>query len=151
MVSKLIELNPLSNGWEKIGQAVLSRPRRLWGWTMALMIPFAAVGVLSWNHLSYGLMSELPSTDASVVGAKAIQGHFPEGTAGPLTVLLANDQMNFKSSEAKDKIAELVSSARSVEEARTVFETLQKTVQSGKKSAPQSLSEAVTNIQHRNY
>ncbi len=44
----------------------------------------------------------------------------------------------------KDKIAELVSSARSVEEARTVFETLQKTVQSGKKSAPQSLSEAVT-------
>ncbi|WP_339907752.1 MMPL family transporter [Symmachiella dynata] len=107
LMSKLIELNPLSNGWEKIGQAVLSRPRRLWGWTMALMIPFAAVGVLSWNHLSYGLMSELPSTDASVVGAKAIQGHFPEGTAGPLTVLLANDQMNFKSSEAKDKIAEL--------------------------------------------
>ncbi|TWU13782.1 putative membrane protein YdgH [Symmachiella macrocystis] len=112
LMSKLIELNPLSNGWEKIGQAVLEHPRRLWGWTMAIMIPFAAVGVLSWNHLSYGLMSELPSDDASVVGAKAIQRHFPEGTAGPLTVLLANDQMNFNSSDAKDKIAELTTILR---------------------------------------
>ncbi|QDU46959.1 Putative membrane protein YdgH [Symmachiella dynata] len=112
LMSMLIELNPLSNGWEKVGQAVLNHPRRLWGWTMALMIPFAAVGVLSWNHLSYGLMSELPSDDASVVGAKAIQGHFPEGTAGPLTVLLANDQMNFNSSDAKEKIAELTAILR---------------------------------------
>lgn len=47
--------------------------------------------------------------------------------------------------QQKNKIADMVSEARSVEEARTIFETLQKTVagQQNKKS-PQSLSEAVT-------
>ena len=47
--------------------------------------------------------------------------------------------------QQKNKIADMVSEARSVEEARTIFETLQKTVagQQSKKS-PQSLSEAVT-------
>ena len=47
--------------------------------------------------------------------------------------------------QQKNKIAELVSGARSVEEAKMVFETLQKTMagNSGKKT-PQSLSEAVS-------
>jgi gamma-glutamyl phosphate reductase len=38
----------------------------------------------------------------------------------------------------------MISEAQSVEEARTVFDTLQKTMQSAKKASPQSLSEAVT-------
>ena len=46
--------------------------------------------------------------------------------------------------QQKSKIAELVSTARSVEEAKMVYETLQKTMAGIKRSAPQSLSEAVS-------
>ena len=46
--------------------------------------------------------------------------------------------------QQKAKIAELVSGARSVEEAKMVYETLQKTMAGIKKAAPQSLSEVVT-------
>ena len=46
--------------------------------------------------------------------------------------------------QQKAKIAELVSGARSVEEAKMVYETLQKTMAGIQKSTPQSLSEAVT-------
>ena len=47
--------------------------------------------------------------------------------------------------QQKNKIAEMVSGARSVEEAKMVFETLQKTMANVlQKNIPQSLSEAVT-------
>jgi len=46
--------------------------------------------------------------------------------------------------QQKNKIAELVSGARSVEEAKMVYETLQKTMAGIDKAAPQSLSEVVT-------
>jgi len=46
--------------------------------------------------------------------------------------------------QQKVKVAELVSAARSVEEAKMVYETLQKTMAGIQNTAPQSLSEAVT-------
>ena len=46
--------------------------------------------------------------------------------------------------QQKAKIAELVSGARSVEEAKMVYETLQKTMAGITKDAPQSLSEVVS-------
>ena len=46
--------------------------------------------------------------------------------------------------QQKKKVAELVSTARSVEEAKMVYETLQKTMAGFQKETPQSLSEAVT-------
>ena len=46
--------------------------------------------------------------------------------------------------QQKAKIAELVSGARSVEEAKMVYETLQKTMAGITKEAPQSLSEVVS-------
>lgn len=46
--------------------------------------------------------------------------------------------------QQKNKIAEMVDKARSVEEAKLIFETLQKTMARTKKAAPQSLSEAVS-------
>ena len=46
--------------------------------------------------------------------------------------------------QQKAKVAELVSAARSVEEAKMVYETLQKTMAGIQSNAPQSLSEAVT-------
>ena len=46
--------------------------------------------------------------------------------------------------QQKKKVAELVSTARSVEEAKMVYETLQKTMAGIQKKAPQSLSEVIT-------
>ena len=47
--------------------------------------------------------------------------------------------------QQKNRIAEMISGARSVEEAKMVYETLQKTLASQTNSnAPQSLSEAVS-------
>ena len=45
----------------------------------------------------------------------------------------------------KNKIAEMISESRTVDEAKTVYETLQKTMETGRKApSSQSLSEAVT-------
>ena len=46
--------------------------------------------------------------------------------------------------QQKNKIAEMVDKAQTVEEAKLVFETLQKTMATTKRVAPQSLSEAVS-------
>jgi len=46
--------------------------------------------------------------------------------------------------QQKNKIAELVSESRTVEEAKMVYETLQKTLASTPRNAPKSLSEAVS-------
>ena len=62
-------------------------------------------------------------------------------------LLYANRVLNDSSlnEQQKNKIAELVGSARSVSEAKMVFETLQKTMAStSQKKGPQSLSEVVT-------
>lgn len=107
LMSKLLELIPLRDGWEKIGDAILKKPAKVWAVTVGLMFPFALVGALFWNDLSYGLLTELPSTNQSVLGAKAIQEHFPAGTASPLTVLLENDEIDFRTGDAKDVIVEL--------------------------------------------
>jgi len=55
--------------------------------------------------------------------------------------VLADTSLN---EQQKNKIAEMVDKARSVEEAKLIFETLQKTMESTQKKAPQSLSEVVS-------
>src|SRR6187399_1450068 len=76
------------------------------------MIPFAAVGVAFHGALSYGLLSELPPSTMSVVGAKAVQDHFVAGETGPLTVLLHNPRIDFTEAERIDAIEALVTSLK---------------------------------------
>jgi|7_EtaG_2_1085326.scaffolds.fasta_scaffold01570_7 hypothetical protein len=54
--------------------------------------------------------------------------------------VLRNTSLNERQ---KDKIAEAISSAGSVAEARTIYETLQSTVEAAPRKSPQSLSEAI--------
>ena len=54
--------------------------------------------------------------------------------------VLRNPSLNERQ---KNKIAEAISSAGSVREAKTIFETLQSTVESAPKKSPKSLSEAI--------
>ena len=54
--------------------------------------------------------------------------------------VLRNTSLNERQ---KDKIAEAISSAGSVTEAKTIFETLQSTVEEAPRKSPKSLSEAI--------
>ena len=57
------------------------------------------------------------------------------------TVSYSDNSLN---EQQKNKIADMVGNARSVEEAKTIFETLQKTVANVRSNKAQSLSEVVT-------
>lgn len=94
--------------WEFIAHALMKRPGVIWMVAVAVMAPFAAIGVIHHNELSYGLLSELPPDTPSVVGTKALQQHFPAGETGPLTVLLYNPKLDFSAGENYDAIDTLV-------------------------------------------
>ncbi len=94
-LSHLHQQQWLERLWKKIADALLERPAMILLSCTAALVPFAVVGVMYHNQLSYGLLSDLPQNDASVVGAKAIQRHFAAGIAGPTTVLLHNPDLEF--------------------------------------------------------
>lgn len=81
--------------WDWMGKQLLRRPGLVWTLAVLLMFPFAVVGVLFYTHLSYGLLSDLPSSAPSVTGTRAVRDHFPEGATGPVVVLLEDPTTNF--------------------------------------------------------
>ena len=74
------------------------------------MLPFSVVAIVCFDNLSYGLLSELPQDTTSVLGAKAIQKHYPDGIAGPVTLLLHNPEMDFNEEESREFVGKLVES-----------------------------------------
>ena len=98
--SKLSQVRWLQNTWDAVGRLLLKRPMLVWLTSMALMLPFAIVGLMFFSHLSYGLLSDLPSSSVSVQGTKVVRQHFPAGATGPVTVLLHNDQVDFSERNA---------------------------------------------------
>jgi RND superfamily putative drug exporter len=97
--------------WDWAAGLIARRPGLVFCVTVLAMLPFAANGIANYNHLSYGLLSELPPTRTSVVGANAVKRHFPAGMTGITTVLVRNDRFNFTSTEGlsigEDLVAEL--------------------------------------------
>ncbi|MEK6259336.1 MAG: MMPL family transporter [Planctomycetota bacterium] len=98
--SKLGQVRWLQNTWDAVGRLLLKRPMLVWLTSMALMLPFAIVGLKFFSHLSYGLLSDLPSSSVSVQGTKVVRQHFPAGATGPVTILLHNDQVDFSERNA---------------------------------------------------
>ena len=93
--SQLSKVQWLQNTWDSVGQLLLKRPMLVWLTSIALMSPFAIVALMHFSHLSYGLLSDLPSTSVSVQGTNVVRQHFPPGATGPVTVLLHNEQVDF--------------------------------------------------------
>ncbi len=106
-LSRLLEVNLFPGIWDKIGSVLLRKPGTVWLACVALMTPFVVIALLCFNNLSFGLLSELPSDTPSVVGAKAVQNHFPAGATGPTTVLLANQNIDFSDSDTRDVVGKL--------------------------------------------
>lgn len=75
--------------WERVSESLLARPATIWLASVAVMMPFAVIGVMFFSHLSYGLLTELPNDTPSVVGAKAVQSHFPPGAIEPVKMLIS--------------------------------------------------------------
>lgn len=95
LIHRLVPHDFFYRRWEDIGRWVLRRPGSILTACVLLMFPFAAWGMWNYEYLSYGLLSDLPATKKSVIGAKAVQEHFPAGYAGPLTVLIENYDVDF--------------------------------------------------------
>ncbi len=74
--------------WEAMAIAQHRRPGTIFLATVLIMLPFAIVGVIKQDDVSYGLLSDLPQDQPSVVGAKMVQSHFPAGVTGPDTIFI---------------------------------------------------------------
>ena len=93
--SKLSQVRWLQNTWDAVGRLLLKCPMTVWLTSIVLMLPFATVGLLFFSHLSYGLLSDLPSSSIGVQGTRVVRQHFPAGATGPIAILLHNDQVDF--------------------------------------------------------
>ncbi|MFO1019734.1 MAG: MMPL family transporter [Planctomycetales bacterium] len=101
LFSRLLSNLQLHRMWEWTSDQILKTPMRIWLTFILLMLPFGIVGVMFHDYLSYGLLSELPRTKPSVIGAKAVQAHFTAGDTGPITVMLQNPDLDFDSIEGR--------------------------------------------------
>ena len=110
LMGSLLRRNFFEMIWKKTSELIVSRPAYVLGLSTAIMFPFAVIAVVCFTNLSYGLLSELPQRNASVQGAKAVQQHSPAGTAGPVTILIENKNVNFKEPEGSEPISQLVES-----------------------------------------
>lgn len=82
--------------WVHVAGLLERRPVWLWLGSLAAMIPFACVGVWFFSDLSYGLLTDLPSSARSVVGTRIVQEHFSDGITGPISVLIHADNLDFE-------------------------------------------------------
>ncbi len=94
-IARMTQKDGFFSIWDKLSELLLAKPLAIWLLCIAIMTPFAIFGVMNFNFLSYGLLKELPQNQPSVVGAEAVQKHFPAGTTGPVSILLKNDQIDF--------------------------------------------------------
>ncbi|HLJ11706.1 MAG TPA: MMPL family transporter [Planctomycetaceae bacterium] len=94
LFNRLVPRNRFQVLWEYIGGLLVRKPGTILATCVLVMLPFAMLGLYRHDFLSYGLLSELPATKKSVDGAKAVQEHFPAGYAGPLTILIQNDEID---------------------------------------------------------
>jgi len=85
--------------WDWVASLIERRPATVFVTTIALMIPFAVLGIVNYNRLSYGLLTELRPDVTSVVGAEAVKEHFPAGMTGATSVLLKNEGFNFQGTD----------------------------------------------------
>jgi RND superfamily putative drug exporter len=110
LMAPLLRKNIFQAIWQKTSEVILEKPAFVLTLSVALMLPFSVIAVVCFDNLSYGLLSELPQDTTSVLGAKAIQKHYPDGIAGPVTLLLHNPDMNFDEEDSREFVSKLVES-----------------------------------------
>lgn len=94
----------LTTFWDNIGESIKKFPATILFSTIAIMTPFAILGIALFNYLSYSLTDELPAESNSVIGTNVVQNHFPAGTSGPTTILLRNSFIDFTDEQPQEQI-----------------------------------------------
>jgi RND superfamily putative drug exporter len=102
--------------WDRVGQLLLRRAGTVWLVTVVLMAPFAVVAGLLYDHLSYDVIGNLPADASSAAGTRLLQEHFPAGIVGPVTVLLVDPHVDFRSDQGRDLVGRLTDRLREREE-----------------------------------
>jgi RND superfamily putative drug exporter len=103
-LDRFVEHNLLPNIWERVGNVLLRWPGWIWLGCIVVMIPFTIVGILNYDNLSYGMLSELPADAPSAAGTAMLERYFPAGTVGPITVLAKSDQVDFRQRNGVDLV-----------------------------------------------
>ncbi|MGV2342183.1 MAG UNVERIFIED_CONTAM: MMPL family transporter [Planctomycetaceae bacterium] len=85
----------LKAGWSTMGRMLEQRPWTAFLSSILLLLPFSIAGFVWFGNLSYGLLSELPETSASVYGAAAAAKHFPPGEVSPITIMIESEDLDF--------------------------------------------------------
>lgn len=144
LMSRLMQGNWLRDLWDRVGVMLRARPGTIWLTSLAIMSPFAVIGVMFYDHLSYGLLSELPDEAASVRGAEAVKKHFPAGSTGPVTILIENPDVDFSTQAGRDEIETLTTALKqrrrklSIADIRSVSEPLGFAVANAESEKPKS-------------
>ena len=99
--------NWLERIWDHVGQLLLRKAGPVWLITVAAMAPFAILAGILYNHVSYDLIGGLPADSTSTAGTKLLEEHFPPGIMGPVTVLLIDPEVDFRSDKGKALVAGL--------------------------------------------
>ncbi|MCC7423713.1 MAG: MMPL family transporter [Planctomycetaceae bacterium] len=94
-VSRVLEHDLVLRFWERVAGVVRRSPGRVFAGSFAAMLPFAVIAVVCYDKLSYGLLSELPPDNPSVVGTNAVRDHFSAGLTGPVTLLIHSPNLDF--------------------------------------------------------
>src|SRR5262245_29520345 len=87
--------------WHWLGEALQKRPGVIWLTTVAVLLPFAVIGVVQYDRWDYGLITSLPADAPSVRGTRLVEEHFSPGMTAPVTVLVHNDAVEFRSAQGR--------------------------------------------------
>ena len=87
--------------WDWIGHFLLRRAGTIWLATAAIMAPFAILGGLLYNHVTYDLIANLPADSSSTVGTRLLQEHFPAGIVGTASMLLVDSHTDFRTPQGR--------------------------------------------------
>jgi RND superfamily putative drug exporter len=75
--------------WNRISHIVVARPGWVFSAALAVLVPFAGLGLCVTP--TFSPIGDLAPASGSVRGLEAIRRHFTAGETGPLTVLLSSD------------------------------------------------------------
>src|SRR5262249_34655776 len=106
-------MGDLQRLWNKIAQLVLEKPGTAWVATVIALVPFAAIAVVLYNHVSYVLVGELPANSPSVSATRMLPEHFPAGMVGPTTALLVVPDLDFGSPQGRTIAGRITDEIRS--------------------------------------
>jgi putative drug exporter of the RND superfamily len=98
--------------WDLIGRVLLRRAGTVWLATVAVMAPFAVLGGLLYNHVTYDLIANLPADSTSTVGTRLLQEHFPAGIVGTASMLLVDSDADFLTPQGRTIVEKLTEQLR---------------------------------------